>query len=261
MTGHHSRGKAASRSSPTLLLLLNFPTSSQQDPTTMAYVSKLLLLQLLLTATALTTSAVQASSTPPPRFWCGPVGGRKLLSCRQDAPQVCGSDGVTYPNSCGLLMAQCKKPELKQVREGPCKPYVTPQPTPKLTPKLVVDSCEDLGLCNKSTKPTVTPSPTPRLIIDSCEDMGKCPRSPIPTTVRPTPTTAPPKPWCPNSGAKQASRKLLRCRSDAPKVCGSDGVTYQNSCALLMAQCSKPNLKQVCEGACKKKTTNKSNKK
>ncbi|MFN7685985.1 MAG: Kazal-type serine protease inhibitor family protein [Oligoflexia bacterium] len=113
---------------------------------------------------------------------------------RPDAPQVCGSNGQTYRDSCTLMMAQCKDSKLKMLYEGPC----------------------------------ATPKPTTQAPVNNN------------------------KPWCGTTagGDKVARRELLSCRPDAPKVCGSDGKTYANSCTLMMAQCEDPKLTLVKEGAC-----------
>ena len=43
--------------------------------------------------------------------------------CVRNYSPVCGSDGVTYGNSCALEVAACQNPELKIVKDhaGPCK--------------------------------------------------------------------------------------------------------------------------------------------
>lgn len=40
--------------------------------------------------------------------------------CYKDYLPVCGSDGKTYKNACFLKTVTCKKPYVKQVKEGKC---------------------------------------------------------------------------------------------------------------------------------------------
>ena len=43
-----------------------------------------------------------------------------LANCPHKDDQVCGNDGKTYANNCGLLAAVCKNPGLKKEYDGPC---------------------------------------------------------------------------------------------------------------------------------------------
>ncbi|KAL4138523.1 hypothetical protein PRIC2_002028 [Phytophthora ramorum] len=120
--------------------------------------------------------------------------------CIEIFKPVCGSDGVTYPNSCFLGIATCKDPSVTQVSEGAC---AAPE-----------------GSDDTNSTPT---GPTEETSGD---------------------TVTPLTPTCPDI-----------CFTLYAPVCGSDGVTYSNSCKLGIASCNHPelHLTKVSDGACSSK--------
>ncbi|KAL4161579.1 hypothetical protein PRNP1_002131 [Phytophthora ramorum] len=120
--------------------------------------------------------------------------------CIEIFKPVCGSDGVTYPNSCFLGIATCKDPSVTQVSEGAC---AAPE---------------------------------------GSDDTNSTPTGPTEETSGDTET--PLTPTCPDI-----------CFTLYAPVCGSDGVTYSNSCKLGIASCNHPelHLTKVSDGACSSK--------
>lgn len=66
---------------------------------------------------------------PDPRQHCRVVDGAPSCECNEictaDYTPVCGSDGRTYPNECGLEVEACKtEKNLTVVKQGECGMYI-----------------------------------------------------------------------------------------------------------------------------------------
>ncbi|KAI8847865.1 hypothetical protein BC829DRAFT_230824 [Chytridium lagenaria] len=165
-------------------------------------------------------SVSEASLTGP---GCGVRCNTQLVE------EVCGTDGVTYQNSCLLLTASCGKPELKVASTGKCAaPRTGPGCAVRCNTQLVEEVCGTDGVTYQNSCLLLTAScGKPELKVAST---GKCASAIVPPT----------GPGC-----------AVRCNTQlVEEVCGTDGVTYQNSCLLLTASCGKPELKVASTGKC-----------
>jgi hypothetical protein len=194
------------------------------------------------------------------------------ISCEKPCPRhfkpLCGSDDVTYTNECMLINAMCKDADLLFAYEGPCEEAIkinvditlveaVNQDVGKNNGTLIVDLVdEEDSNSNSSNNPPIGAE---------CAAI-KCSHEYVPVcgSDRVTYSNA-----CYLKAAKCESPDLTlvsegECKQDesAPvlcavfctdvyePVCGSDGVTYPNSCELINARCQKHELVQVYEGEC-----------
>lgn len=168
------------------------------------------------------------------------IGYCNKMKCISKYEPVCGSDGITYENSCTFGQVSCKEPGLKIVKYGECDN------------KDSIDSC-DVKSCPKNYDPVCGSDGkkyTNKCLYNQalCRQpdlqIVKCEEAPKPKP-KPKFTPKPPK-------APVLSDCKKPCNSIAKPVCGSDGNTYGNLCSLMRSKCSNPKLKLLYSGLCKK---------
>ena len=161
---------------------------------------------------------------------------KECLGSEQNKEPVCGSDNRTYINACLLKCASCQNPA-QNIQEQ-CKGQCPCKNCNNVCPDIWNPVCGSNGQtysnpCNLD----VTACLNPGLNI-TLQCQGECPCN-IPPT---------PKPPC--------QEKCSKCKVGIPnplpgkEVCGSDGVTYPDSCSLLCASCYNPALVEQCKGKC-----------
>ncbi|CEG36082.1 Protease inhibitor protein [Plasmopara halstedii] len=156
-----------------------------------------------------------------------------LLKCSDKNEPVCGSNGVTYTNECLLNLANCESSEpITKVHEGGCinattplSPYEPPS-CPDMCPAIYDPVCASNGL----TYPSGC-----ALGIASCQSGGAI------TYVSDGP--------CSDTESSPSSCSD-KCIEVYRPVCGTDNVTYGNSCFLEFASCKNASISLAYEGAC-----------
>ncbi|EEY53442.1 protease inhibitor Epi11 [Phytophthora infestans T30-4] len=171
--------------------------------------------------------------------------------CPEVFEPVCGSDGVTYSDSCFLGIATCKDPSIVLAHDGACG--VDPG-SYEMGPS--TDSSESTGcpdVCIEIFRPVcgsdgVTYANSCFLGIASCHDPsitlahnGACGSTGGEGSYA---TTNPPTDSSESTSCPDVCIEIFR------PVCGSDGVTYANSCFLGLASCEDPRIAQAHEGPC-----------
>ncbi|TYZ58605.1 hypothetical protein PybrP1_011434, partial [[Pythium] brassicae (nom. inval.)] len=151
-----------------------------------------------------------------------PVPACALIKCSDKGDGVCGSDGATYVNECQLTAAQCAKPGLYQVSEGPCAPSATPAPAPRqcpsVCPRIYLPVCDARG----------------SVYGNACAFMqAKCQDDSLELVA------------CPKSKCS-----LPHCAPIEKPICASNGKTYMNRCLYSYFACKDPSLRVEHDGEC-----------
>ncbi|KAH7492332.1 hypothetical protein PRIC1_002212 [Phytophthora ramorum] len=156
---------------------------------------------------------------------------------------VCGSDGVTYPNECSLNLENCESQEqVTQVSDGECPATGSTSQTSSYEGSGAT-ACSEV--CLMIYQPVcgsdgVTYGNDCILGIAQCKSGGAI--------------TQVSDGQCPSSSTSSSGSATTGCPEVCIEiykpVCGSDGVTYANSCFLGIAACKNPSITQASDGAC-----------
>ncbi|GMF41969.1 unnamed protein product [Phytophthora fragariaefolia] len=167
--------------------------------------------------------------------------------CNDLYEPVCGSDGVTYSNKCFLSIASCNSQTgISQVSEGQCSSSGTTSYTSSneaSTDTSGSAACSEV--CPKIYKP-VCGSDGVSYGNDCLFAAAQCKSGGSITQVSDGPCSE-------TSTSSSGSTGTLCpevCIEIFKPVCGSDGVTYANSCFLGIAHCMDPSITQASDGAC-----------
>ena len=211
------------------------------------------------------------------------------FTCSQQSNPVCGSDGKTFNSPCDLRLAACREQNMKltQVSNGPCNgPGTTSSPGTQSASPCAHQICSFHATCivegglAKCVCPVCSVTRTPvcgsngmtydnecLLKRASCVSMvtitklrdGSCGSTVEPTKVANNPCKMG---QCAHYGTCVVFRGVPTCICPdlcpqiVSPVCGSDGVTYENDCAMRRASCkSEKPITVLRRGPCDVKPT------
>jgi len=132
--------------------------------------------------------------------------------CMEVYAPVCGSDGITYSNSCYFGLAQCGRPNLQVAKQGECGDGVVPDTFNVTSPGETGVPVDVSAVSMPQTGDGTTDSSA---TMDLCSDPAN-----------------------------------VNCPVELDPACGSDGITYSNSCYFGLAQCDRPDLEVANQGVC-----------
>ncbi|KAJ3116169.1 hypothetical protein HDU96_010278 [Phlyctochytrium bullatum] len=154
-----------------------------------------------------------------------PSGVACARACPATFDPICASDNRTYRNPCEFESAACAAPGLQLVLKGicPARPRCD-----RICPKIYLPVCGTDGVsydnrCLLGVRRCETGNKGLKVAF-----VGPCPPAPLSsgTSVAPRPTESVPTDLCDRV-----------CPFNFDPVCGDDGKTYPNACALEIATC------------------------
>ncbi|RLN93248.1 hypothetical protein BBJ28_00017017 [Nothophytophthora sp. Chile5] len=176
--------------------------------------------------------------------------------CTDIYDPVCGSDGITYSNDCYLSIAACSASEVAKVSDGAC-PDSSKSSGEASAPDAGSAACSDA--CPEIYSPVcgsngVTYSNECFLGIAQCTSQseitqvsdGECSSSIGGEASTDDEIVASSS----SLESEAGSCDNLVCPMNYAPVCGSNGVTYSNTCMLNIAKCKDASITQAGDGKC-----------